>query len=171
MTTGILSNIRINKLVYLLLFLSVCLIPVDLYAHKVYVFAWAENGKVFTESKFSSNKFVKNGKILVQDEKSKTLLTGITSDNGSFSFDIPDNLESDILIKLDAGMGHKGEWKLELEEMLKAKTGGNSKETAQKKKDEKIKIPSIANVSAGILIIFIFFILMAYYKKKLKKND
>ncbi|MCK5098183.1 MAG: hypothetical protein KAR45_08760, partial [Desulfobacteraceae bacterium] len=95
------------------------------------------------------------------------LLTGTTSDQGVFIFEIPSNLESYLLIKLDAGMGHKAEWKLEFEEIIQANTGKSSKETAEKKKDNEIKNPSIANVIIGILIIFVFFGFIAFYNKKL----
>ncbi|MCK5313463.1 MAG: hypothetical protein KAJ62_15210 [Desulfobacteraceae bacterium] len=160
-------RLRIKRLAFMLLFFSILLFPVNLFAHKVYVFAWAESGKIFTESKFSSNKWVKNGNISVQDEKGKVLLTGTTSDQGVFIFEIPSNLESYLLIKLDAGMGHKAEWKLEFEEIIQANTGKSSKEIAEKKKDNEIKNPSIANVIIGILIIFVFFGFIAFYNKKL----
>ena len=162
----IIPDLKINQLVFTILFCFIFLFPVKSYAHKVYVFAWAENGKIYTESKFSSNKFVKNGKIFIQDTKGDVFLNGITSDKGSFIFDIPDNLKSNIIIKLDAGMGHQAEWQLDFEEIALAEKGGNAKETAVKKKEKRIKKPSIANISAGIFIIFLFFILMAKLNRK-----
>ena len=162
--------IKINRLVFILLIFIILLFPVNLFAHKLYVFAWVENGKIFTESKFSSNKWVKNGKISVEDKNGFVFLTGLTSDNGSFAFTIPENLKadlkSDIVILLDAGMGHKANWKLSFNEIFEITKDDNNKETAQKKKEEMIKKPGIINVSAGILVIFIFFGLMAYFKKK-----
>lgn len=173
MTSAIISDIKVNGRGFLLLFLFTILFPVNSYAHKVYVFAWAENGRVFTESKFSSHTFVKNGKIIVQDEKGTILLTGTTSDKGTFSFKIPEKLESYLMITLDATMGHKAEWKLDYDEILQAKMGKSSKKIAEKKEEKKIKHPSILNASAGILIIFIFFLLIAFYNKKIvnKKDD
>ena len=168
--------IKINRLVFILLLFSIFLFPANLFAHKLYVFAWVEDGKIFTESKFSSNKWVENGKISVEDENGFVFLTGLTSDNGSFDFAIDDNiqsnLKSDLMILLDAGMGHKANWKLNFDEIFDINKDDNNKETAQKKKEEMIKKPGIINVSAGILVIFIFFGLMAYFKKKSRiKND
>ncbi len=163
--------LKINQLVLTILFCFIFFFPVKSYAHKVYVFAWAENGKIYTESKFSSNKFVKNGKITIQDEKGIILLNGITSDKGNFVFDIPDDLKSNIIIKLDAGMGHQAEWQVDFEEISLAGKGVNTKETAVKKKEEKIKKPSIVSTLAGVLIIFLFFIFMAKLnRKKLDKK-
>ena len=162
---------KINQLVFIFFLFLIFLFPVNLFAHKIYIFAWTENGKVFTESKFSSSKWVKNGKVSVQDENGKVFLTGITSDNGLFSFKIPQYLKSDIIIKLDAGMGHKAEWKLGYDEIIQSNKSENSKEIAEKKKEEKIKTPSILNVSAGILIIFIFFFILTYFKKTRRDQD
>jgi nickel transport protein len=159
------SGRTINQLIFVFFLFYFILFPVNLFAHKIYIFAWAENGKVFTESKFSSSKWIKNGKIEVQDETGKVLLTGITSDDGLFSFKIPEHLKSDIVIKLDAGMGHKAMWKIDFDEILQANNGGSSKEIEEKKKAEKIKTPSVVNVGAGISIIFIFFLILAYFKK------
>ncbi len=154
---------KINGLTFIIIIFAVLLFSTDLFAHKIYVFAWTENGKVYTESRFSSNKWVKNAKISVKDDQGNILLTGTTSEDGSFVFPVPENIKSDLLIELDAGMGHKAEWKLEFDDNL---------EKAQKKKQQMIKQPDILNVSLGILIIFAFFIFIAYYnRKKLNKHD
>ncbi|MCD4741955.1 MAG: hypothetical protein K8R67_05685 [Desulfobacteraceae bacterium] len=173
MISIVISGTKIKRIALMILLFSILLFPVNLLAHKVYVFAWAENGTIFTESKFSSSKWVKNGKIFIQDEKGKVLLTGVTHNNGTFSFKIPENLQSHLIIKLDAGMGHKAEWKLDFDEITQANKGESSKATAEKKQEEKIKDPSIVNVIVGILIIFVFFLFIAFYNKKLlnNKND
>ncbi|MCP3899227.1 MAG: carboxypeptidase regulatory-like domain-containing protein, partial [Desulfobacteraceae bacterium] len=93
------------KWICILHFCLFFMFPANVFAHKIYVFAWAEHGKIFTEAKFSSNKFVKNGKIIVKNDKGKILLSGTTSDKGDFFFEIPENLISDLLIEVDAGMG------------------------------------------------------------------
>jgi nickel transport protein len=166
------SEIKIYKILIILLIFAIVLFPANLFAHKIYVFAWAEDGNIFSESKFSSNKPVKNAKVSVHNQSDEIMLTGVTSDKGTFTFKISENIASDITINVDAGMGHMGKWKLGLDEILSAYNGKADKESALIEKDKKIKRPSFISVSAGILIIFIFFLLIAYLKKTgFKKND
>lgn len=59
-------------------------------AHRVLIYAFAEGDTIHTESKFIPNDPVRQGKILVQDQKTgQVLLTGQTDDLGKFSFKIP----------------------------------------------------------------------------------
>ncbi|MCP3900433.1 MAG: hypothetical protein GY707_12045, partial [Desulfobacteraceae bacterium] len=104
----------------------------------------------------------KNGKIIVKNDKGKILLSGTTSDKGDFFFEIPENLISDLLIEVDAGMGHKGKWKIGIDEILQS---NSNKDTA--KIDDKEKPPTIKNAIIGVLIIFAFFLFIAFYNKKL----
>ena len=84
-------------------------------AHKVSVFAWLENDMVHTISKFSGGKKVKQGKIEVFESNGKKLLKGQTNQNGEFSFKIPK--KTGIKIVLQAGMGHRAEWKIPVKEI------------------------------------------------------
>jgi nickel transport protein len=84
-------------------------------AHKVTIFAWAEGDTVYTESKFSGGKVVKNGKVEVFDSQGTRLLEGRTSDQGEFSFSVPKI--TDLNIVLTAGMGHQNSWKLSAAEL------------------------------------------------------
>jgi len=79
-------------------------------AHKVTIFAWAEGGRVYTESKFSGGKRVKAGAVTVIDLEGNQLLEGRTDDKGEFSFQTPD--ADGLIIVLDAGMGHRNSWTL-----------------------------------------------------------
>ncbi len=85
-------------------------------AHRVIVFAYAEGGTIFTESKFVPNDPVRQGKIMVIDQKTgKQLLTGKTDDHGKFSFKIPPAAiaqKMDLDIVMQAAMGHRGSWLL-----------------------------------------------------------
>lgn len=85
------------------------------FAHKVSIFAWVEGHRVFTESKFSGGKMVKNGTVEVFDESGQKLLSGQTDNNGSFSFEIPKSV--DLNIVLTAGMGHQSSWRLSAAEL------------------------------------------------------
>ena len=78
------------------------------YAHKVYLFAWAEGGMIHTESYFPGNVKVKDGTVKVFDMKGKELVSGETDENGDFSFKIPEI--ADLRIVLDASMGHGAEY-------------------------------------------------------------
>jgi len=84
-------------------------------AHKVSLFAYVDNGKIYTESYFADGKPVKNGKVLVYDSRKQLLLEGVTDKAGLFSFDIPkiDNLN----IVIDATMGHRNSFKLKKAEV------------------------------------------------------
>ena len=78
------------------------------YAHKVYLFAWAEGGMIHTESYFPGNIKVKDGTIKVFDMQGKELVSGKTDENGDFSFKIPEI--ADLRIVMDASMGHGAEY-------------------------------------------------------------
>ena len=84
-------------------------------AHKVTVFAWVEGNQVFGECKFSGGKRAKNAEIIVWDSQDNELLRTRTDANGQFSYTIPK--KSAMRIELVAGMGHKGEWKIPIEEL------------------------------------------------------
>jgi nickel transport protein len=84
-------------------------------AHKVNVFAWVEGDAVFIESKFSGGKRVKGGMITVSDLRGNQLLSGKTNNRGEFSFKIPK--KTTLKIVLVAGMGHRGEWTIPVEEI------------------------------------------------------
>jgi len=84
-------------------------------AHKVILFAWVEGDTVFIESKFSGGKRVKGGMITVSDLGGNQLLSGKTNNRGEFSFKIPKKIT--LKIVLVAGMGHRGEWTIPVEEI------------------------------------------------------
>lgn len=102
--------------------LAVCLVwtPAAL-AHKVYIFAWVEGGKVMTDCYFSKSQKVRGGRITVFDPAGKKLLEGRTDENGAFSFKIPK--KTDLRLVLDAGMGHRAEWLLEADDLPGAARG------------------------------------------------
>lgn len=89
------------------------------YAHKVTVFAYVEDDTVFTESFFPDGKRVQGGKIEAYDENNKLLLNGVTNKEGQFNFDLP--ASNSIKIILDASMGHKDDFTLQLKGSAKEK--------------------------------------------------
>jgi nickel transport protein len=91
-------------------------------AHRVLIYAYAEGDAIHTESKFIPDTPVRQGKILVMDQKTdKVLLTGQTDDQGKFSFKIPAEAVAQKLnlnIVVEAAMGHRGEWLLKADSYL-----------------------------------------------------
>jgi len=150
------NTIRLNIAVFLLsLFLGLDLAE----AHRVNLFAWVEGDIVHVESKFSSGKKVKAGKISVADPKGNELVKGTTNDQGEFSFKIPK--KSDLKIVLLTGTGHRAEWTIAASE-IKAPAAG-------KKPDPK-KDNTINAIIIGIGCIFILTALVAYIRKRKQTN-
>ncbi len=88
-------------------------------AHKVNVFAYAEGGKVFTQSYFNDGAPALGSTIEVFGAAGKRLLTGRTNEAGEFSFPAPAE-RGDLKIVLIASMGHKGEFTLPAAELVAA---------------------------------------------------
>ncbi|PNU19124.1 hypothetical protein C2E25_14095 [Geothermobacter hydrogeniphilus] len=105
---------RIAKLLIFTLLLSLMTAGPAL-AHKVNLFAYVEDGKIFTESYFPDGRKVKQGTVEIRDSSDRLLTTGTTDDQGLFNCPIPkvDNLT--IIIK--ASMGHKNSYRLKKAEV------------------------------------------------------
>lgn len=84
-------------------------------AHKVNLFAYAEGGKIYTESYFPDGRPVEGGKVLVYDSRDNLLLEGVTDKEGLFRFNIPK--VDDLTIVIDASMGHRNSFKLKKSEV------------------------------------------------------
>ena len=84
-------------------------------AHKVNIFAYVDNGMVYTESYFPDGRPVENGAIAVYDSQGHKLLEGVSDKEGLFSFKIPK--KDDLTIVIIASMGHKNDFILKKEEM------------------------------------------------------
>jgi len=84
-------------------------------AHKVNVFAYAENGIIHTESYFPDGKPVVDGAIEVYDAAKARLLEGKTDAEGKFSFPVPK--KEDLTIVINAGMGHRNEYTIKKDEL------------------------------------------------------
>lgn len=93
-------------------------------AHKAMIFAWVEGDVIYTESKFSGGRQVKNAPVEVYADNGNMLLEGKTDGNGEFSFKIPKKTK--LKLVLLAGMGHQAEWIIsakEIEEAIHGQTG------------------------------------------------
>jgi len=84
-------------------------------AHKVNVFAYAEDGKVYCESYFPDGRPVEGGTIEVRNSAGTVLVSGKTDKEGKFVFTQP--VAQDLTIIINASMGHKNSFLLKKEEM------------------------------------------------------
>ncbi len=85
------------------------------WSHRVMLFAEVENGLIKGEATISGGKKVKHGEISVLGDEQKLLLTASTGDAGSFTIELRDlglDRPVDLLLVLDAGPGHRAEWKI-----------------------------------------------------------
>lgn len=85
------------------------------FAHKVYIFAWVEGDRVYTDSYFPDKRKVIGGAVEVFDPAGRKLVEGKTDEQGAFSFKVPQR--SDLKIILNATMGHRAEFTLKAEEI------------------------------------------------------
>ncbi len=155
---------KIKKILIFMLFFA--LIPAGYaFAHKVIIFAWVEDGYIHTESSFGSKAKARNCRITVVDEKGRVVHEGMTDQEGNYSFKIPEKIDSDLILKLDAGTGHQARWRLSKEELLTVPTTEDI-QAAMKEKEALEKGPSVLQIIGGIAIIF----LLAFGAKFLKKG-
>ncbi len=85
------------------------------YAHKVNIFAYAEGGKIYTESYFPDGKAVEGGTIEVLDSQNQKIAEFKTDKEGKCSFPTPK--KDDLTIVIDASMGHKNTFLLKKTEL------------------------------------------------------
>ena len=88
-------------------------------AHKVSIYAYAEDGMVFAEGYFSDGTRTRNSLVEVFDAKTgKKLLEGKTDNKGKFSFKIPK--ATSLKLVLHASMGHRNDYTLSAKEVKEA---------------------------------------------------
>jgi len=106
-----------SKTIKLSLFAAVIAVVVcgPVWAHNVAVFAWVEGDTVHVEGKFGSGRKPVNAPVEVYDPQQNLLLSGVTDENGEFSFKVPGKTEMKVVLL--AGMGHRGEWKIPLSDL------------------------------------------------------
>jgi len=99
----------------------------------VNVFAYVEGDKIVVEGYFTKDRKAMNCDVQFSDAHGKELHTGKTDDQGRYVVPIADlgTVDGDILITLNAGDGHKKEYRLGSDEIPKA-TGHSSKTFLQK---------------------------------------
>lgn len=132
--------------------LAVFAIASPAFAHKVNVFAYAQDGKVHAEGYFVDGTKCKNSVIEVIDNKTgQKLLEGKTDADGRYSFDIPH--ASAMKLVLRAGTGHQNEYVLSEEEVRGAmplSKKGTEKQAGQQKSAAPEPKPMKKEQAAGI---------------------
>lgn len=91
---------------------------VNVFAHKVIVFAWVEDGMIHTESSFGSKRKAQNCSITLKNEGGQVLKQGTTDSQGAYALEIPVNPSSDLIVFLDAGSGHQASWRIAKAELI-----------------------------------------------------
>ena len=127
-------------------------------AHRVNLFAWVEGDRVYVESKFSGGKRVNAGTITVLDAAGTELLSGITDENGTFSFKVPK--KTDLKIVLEASTGHRAEWTVAASEIAASASG---------KKPAPEKNATIKKLLIGMGCIFGLTAIVVFIRKRQKK--
>ncbi|NLI32212.1 MAG: carboxypeptidase regulatory-like domain-containing protein [Deltaproteobacteria bacterium] len=74
-------------------------------AHKVNLFAYAENGKIYVESYFPDGKPAEGGAVEVLDSQNQKVAEGVTDKEGKCTLPIPK--KDDLTIVINASMGHR----------------------------------------------------------------
>jgi len=135
------------------------------FAHKVIIFAWVEDGMIYTESRFASKRKAKNAAIIVVNEKEQVVHKGQTDAEGKYAFNIPKNIDSDLIIELEAGSGHKNQWRISREELVKAHSVSDIQSVIEKKENLE-QGPSFLKIMGGIGIIFLLALAVRFFKRK-----
>jgi nickel transport protein len=108
----------VSPKIYMVIIICLGILPLMIdsaSAHRVNVFAWVEGDTVYVEGKFPGGRKVKAGKIIVFDPRGVELLSGLTNEQGEYSFKVPK--QTDLRIVLSAGQGHQGEWIVRTDEL------------------------------------------------------
>ena len=84
-------------------------------AHKVNIFAYVEDGKIYTESYFPDGKPVEGGGIEVLDSQNQKVAEGVTDKDGKCVIPVPK--KDDLTIVINASMGHKNSYLLKKSEL------------------------------------------------------
>lgn len=143
-----------KRMIYCVGLLFILLFTANSYAHKVNVFAYGEADQVFLEGYFADGKKARNSEVIVYNAKGDEITRGVTDEEGQFSFTYPQG--TDLLISLDAGMGHKTEYKITEAELKEEETGSAQASTTASsstvENEEVTSAPTTASTVSGAQI-------------------
>ena len=155
------------KKILILLALGITMSSNTALAHKVIVFAWVEQGQIHIEGSFGSDRPAKNCVILVKNTKGILVNQGVTDTQGLYSFKLPDHPDSDLIIELNAGTGHSGQWTIPENELAQNPTPENL-ERKMVEKESLTKDPSLVRIAAGVAVIFGLAFVATWVRKRKK---
>ncbi|KAA0258621.1 hypothetical protein FHQ18_05535 [Deferribacter autotrophicus] len=113
-----------KKLIIVLFFLLI--LTMSSFAHKLNIFAYTENGKIFVSTYFVDGTPCKNCTLTLYKEDNE-ILNAKTDNNGEFSTDL--KWEEPIKIVVEETLGHKGEFILEGDKLTDSQKETSSKTT------------------------------------------
>ena len=164
---------------FLCIMLCVTLVvPAAALAHKVIVFAFVEDNRIFVEAGFGSHNPVHQGLIHMVDESGRVWFEGRTDDQGKLSIPVPQAIAGDLEVILEAGPAHKAQWRIPISELKSEETVVNNDPPAdtpvpdpEDKRVEKIRNalqegPSLLKIGMGIGIICMVFFLIGRFKSR-----
>ncbi len=135
---------------FMIIFLLTFFLAGAAFAHKVMIFAYVDGDTVYTKSKFSGGKKAKNSQVIVYNQQGNKLLEGKTDNNGEFSFKVPQ--KTTLKIVLNAGMGHRGQWTLPIEEIeQQTKSEAKAAPKAQNVTATGLTLPEVQEVVEKVL--------------------
>lgn len=107
---------KLSLIIVITIAACIFILPVQLFAHKVNIYAYTGDGMVYSESYFADGSKCRNCTVEVFDKKTgKSLLEGKTDENGKFSFKIPSAFSLKLVLR--AGTGHQGVYHLSEKDM------------------------------------------------------
>jgi len=141
-------------------------------AHKVVLFAWAEDGQLHVEGSFGSDRKARNCKITISDKAGKIIHTMQTDMNGDAATPLKPEMMTDLIVTLDAGPGHRGVWNIPKAEVLAANFAPSTDEDKAKVQEKLHQLeqgPSLARIVGGIGMIFGLALMVILFKKNKRK--
>ena len=141
LNSGLVKSHKLGKqIMYSVGVLFVLLFTANSYAHKVNVFAYGEADKVFLEGYFADGKKAQHSEVIVYNANGDEITRGVSNEEGQFSFAYPQG--TDLLISLDAGMGHKTEYKITEAELKEEETGSAQVSETSSSSDDNAEVTS-----------------------------
>ncbi|MBR5705323.1 MAG: hypothetical protein IKX21_05075 [Deltaproteobacteria bacterium] len=96
-------------------------------AHRVHLYAFVEGGEIVADCRFSKKSPAQNARVEVLDAASgKLLVSGESDARGAAQLSIPPELAAhpaDVLVVLNAGEGHRAEWRIDAVDLRRGLAG------------------------------------------------
>ncbi len=118
---------RSRAFVGLLFCLMVLMTASPVSAHRVHLYAFVEGSEIVADCRFSKKSPAQNAKVEVLDAASgKLLVSGQSDARGTARLAVPPELKAhpaDVLVVLNAGEGHRAEWRIDAADLRRGLAG------------------------------------------------